>query len=108
MSRTLIRTVGLLALTATPLLSTAAGLDPNTFIVGHPASPRWTTAPVQHANGEHPAVLQARAARAAHIDGNTFLVQPPATTRWLASAPQADVQLAAAETAVAHLGVQAR
>lgn len=108
MSRTLTRTASLLALVATPLLGQAAGLDPNTFIVGHPASPRWTAAPVQHANGEHPAVLQARAARAAHIDGNTFLVQPPAATRWLAVAPRADVQLAAAETAVAGLGVVAR
>ncbi len=66
------------------------GIDPNTFIVGHPASPRWV---VPHANGEHPAVLQARQARAA-IDANTFLVQPPATVLWQARATAEPVRLA--------------
>lgn len=66
------------------------GIDANTFIVGHPASPRWV---VPHANGEHPAVLQARHARAA-IDVNTFLVQPPAAVQWLAHAPEEPLRLA--------------
>jgi hypothetical protein len=62
------------------------GIDANTFRVGHPASPRWVAAPmVRHANGEHPAVLQARHAGQATIDANTFLVQPPASTRWVAT-----------------------
>ena len=55
-------------------------IDPNTFIVGHPASPRWVLA---HANHEHPAVVQARLANPAAIDPNTFIVQPPATVTWL-------------------------
>lgn len=60
------------------------GIDANTFIVGHPASPRWK---IVHANGEHPAVLQTRhaAAHASEIDPNTYLVQPPAAVQWLAS-----------------------
>lgn len=68
------------------------GIDPNTFIVGHPASPRWV---LTHANGEHPAVLQARQTRAA-VDVNTFLVQPPAAVQWLAREPAAPVRLAQA------------
>ena len=60
------------------------GIDANTFIVGHPASPRWK---IVHANGEHPAVLQARhaAGHASEIDPNTFLVQPPVAVHWLAN-----------------------
>lgn len=54
-------------------------IDPNTFIVGHPASPRWVH---RHAGAEHPAVQVARAARA-DIDPNTFLVQPPAPVHWV-------------------------
>ncbi len=57
------------------------GVDANTFIVGHPASPRNR---VLHTNGEHPAVLAAAHA-AQHVagpDSNTFLVQPPASVRW--------------------------
>ena len=53
--------------------------NPNTFIVGHPASPRWIAA---HANHEHPAVVQARMAHQATIDPNTFVVQPPAAVSW--------------------------
>jgi hypothetical protein len=64
-------------------------VDPNTFAVGHPASPRWV---VQHANHEHPAVVAARAAREGHavVDPNTYIVQPPASVTWLAhgDAPQ--------------------
>lgn len=58
-----------------------SGIDPNTFILGHPASPRWK---VVHSNGEHPAVLVARRAQQSSIDPNQFIVQPPASVRWLA------------------------
>lgn len=67
-------------------------IDPNTFILGHPASPRWI---VGHANHDHPAVIQARMAHPGAIDPNTFIVQPPASVRWL---PAAD---APAQVAVA-------
>ena len=53
------------------------GVNPSTFIVGHPASP---TVRGGHANFEHPAVLIAR--RHAGIDPNTYLVQPPAMVSW--------------------------
>lgn len=68
------------------------GIDANTFIVGHPASPRWV---VQHANTEHPAVLQSRMVRPA-IDVNTFLVQPPAAVHWVPESNDAPVRLAQA------------
>ena len=72
-------------LPATPAAAEAAycrDIDPNTFRVGHPASPRWV---VHHANGEHPAVIVAReaAAHAGAVDPNTFIVQPPASVTWL-------------------------
>src|SRR5437870_3896913 len=35
----------------------AAGVDPSTFIVGHPASPSWQ---VRHANADHPAIVMRR------------------------------------------------
>lgn len=54
-------------------------IDPNTFIVGHPASPRNK---VVHANGEHPGVLAHRAFERRGIDPNTFIVQPPASVTW--------------------------
>jgi hypothetical protein len=58
----------------------------NPAIVGHPASPHWA---IVHANGEHPAVLQARP-HANVLDANTFIVQPPASTTWTrGSAPAA-------------------
>lgn len=72
-----------------------AGIDASTFIVGHPASPRWKAAPT--ANGQHPAVLVSR--QAAHIDGNTFLVQPPASTTWT-TGPGGDVAVMAGSPAV--------
>jgi hypothetical protein len=53
------------------------GVNPSTFIVGHPASP---TNRAGHANFEHPAVVAARAAAA--VDVNVFLVQPPASVVW--------------------------
>jgi hypothetical protein len=62
------------AMAAQPVV---AGIDPNTFIVGHPASP---TVRGGHANFEHPAVIVAR--RAVGIDANTFIVQPPVAVSW--------------------------
>jgi hypothetical protein len=62
-------------------------IDPNIFILGHPASPHWK---VVHAGGEHPAVMLARrAGHAVAIDPNLFPVQPPASVRWLTSREQA-------------------
>ena len=55
------------------------GVDVSTFIVGHPASPRWRSV---HANGEHPAVQASREAARRSIDPNTFIVQPPARAEW--------------------------
>jgi hypothetical protein len=60
------------------------GVNPNTFIVGHPASPTWT---VRRANGEHPAVLVSRRRHVAAIDSNSFVVQPPASARWTVQTP---------------------
>ncbi len=54
-------------------------LDPNTFIVAHPAQ---VTLKSGHAGHEHPALTARRDAAAAGVDANTFLVQPPATTTW--------------------------
>ncbi len=54
-------------------------IDPNTFIVGHPASPTWK---LPHSNGEHPAVLISARAVARAPDSNRFLVQPPTSVRW--------------------------
>lgn len=68
-------------------------VDPNTFTVGHPASPRWAAPVAQHANGEHPAVIVARRAAQGEValDPNTYIVQPPASVTWLAhgDAPEA-------------------
>ena len=71
-------------------------IDPNTFLVGHPASPRWV---VMHANHEHPAVVIARQAAEGRtpVDPNTFIVQPPAAVTWLARSdegPASDVAAA--------------
>ena len=63
-----------------PAVSTppqVAGVDPSTFIVGHPASPSWQ---VRHANADHPAIAMRR--QAAQIDFNTFIVLPPAHAEW--------------------------
>ncbi len=64
---------------STATVAAQPGIDPNTFIVGHPASP---TTRGGHANFEHPAVLTARAAARPVIDSNTFIVQPPAMATW--------------------------
>lgn len=79
------------ALRSAPATTPAAVLarDASPALVGHPASPRWRPA---HANAEHPAVAQARLARAgAAIDPNTFLVQPPASVHWTTSEAEAVV-----------------
>jgi hypothetical protein len=60
------------------------GVDPSTFIVGHPASPNWRLA---HANDDHPAVVVKRDWAAQAIDPNTFVVQPPAHVQWIAPSP---------------------
>ena len=75
------------------------GVNPNTFVVGHPASPRNR---LVHANAPHPAVLTWAAAQAAGrpVDGNAFLVQPPASVRWTL-APAADSAVAASRPAAA-------
>lgn len=56
-----------------------AGLDASTFVVGHPASPRWK---VVHANQDHPAVVVHRGWTNRKLDPNTFMVQPPAPVVW--------------------------
>jgi hypothetical protein len=69
----------------------AVGIDPNTFIVGHPAGLSFVRG---HANHEHPAVAAKRDAAGQPVDPNQFIVQPPAAVHWaLASEPAA--QLAA-------------
>jgi hypothetical protein len=65
-----------------PAVSTppqAAGVDPSTFLVGHPASPTWQ---VRHANAEHPAIAMRAETTRSSIDPNTFIVQPPAHAQW--------------------------
>lgn len=80
------------AVSAQPIMPVRQGIDANTFIVGHPASPRWR---VVHANAEHPAVLQARQAGHVAFDPNTFIVQPPASVTWLANGEAPVVHLVA-------------
>lgn len=58
----------------------AGAIDPNTFIVGHPASPRWVAAQHQHAGQDHPAVQVTR--HGTQLDPNQYLVQPPAGVHW--------------------------
>lgn len=59
-----------------------SSIDPNTFIVGHPASPRWKRA---HSHAEHPAVQLRQRGQIKAIDSNAFRVQPPAGVRWVLS-----------------------
>lgn len=99
-TRIQIPALGLLAMLSTTAFAQTApfvgsGIDPNTFIVGHPASPTWTH---PHANREHPAVLVAARAKlqVGGIDSNTFIVQPPASVRWLAASEDTPVKVAAA------------
>ena len=65
-----------------PAVSTppqVAGVDPSTFLVGHPASPTWQ---LRHANAEHPAIAMRAETPRSSIDPNTFIVQPPAHAEW--------------------------
>jgi hypothetical protein len=55
----------------------SAGVDPSTFLVGHPASPAWQ---LRHANDDHPAIAMRR--KENRLDPNTFIVQPPAHVEW--------------------------
>jgi len=71
-------------------------IDPNTFRIGHPASPTWRHA---HAGHEHPAVVNARMAHQATINPDTFIVQPPASVRWTSASAGEPVQMA---QAIAH------
>ena len=77
--------------------SAVQGIDPNTFIVAHPAQLLLKRG---HAGHEHPALATKRLADVAAVDANTFLVQPPASTTWaLESAPAAVVAVAVAGAA---------
>jgi hypothetical protein len=62
------------------------GVDPSTFVVGHPASP---VSRAGHANHEHPAVTTKRAWLQEQIDANAFIVQPPAPVTWVESRAEA-------------------
>lgn len=66
-------------------------IDPNTFIVAHPAGLALRGG---HANSSHPADVTSH--RQAAIDPNTFLVQPPSSVQW-GLAP-VDTSVAAATT----------
>jgi hypothetical protein len=73
-----------------PAVSTppqVAGVDPSTFLVGHPASPTWQ---LRHANADHPAIAMRAETTRSLIDPNTFIVQPPAHAEW--TPPGAAVQ----------------
>ncbi|MBK7531075.1 hypothetical protein [Piscinibacter sp.] len=68
-------------------LPVSAGIDPNTFIVGHPAGLALVRG---HANHEHPAVATKRGLPGQPVDPNLFIVQPPAAVHWaLTSEPVA-------------------
>lgn len=62
------------------------GVDPSTFVVGHPASP---VSRAGHANHEHPAVTAKRASLQDQVDANAFIVQPPAHVKWVESRTKA-------------------
>lgn len=62
--------------------SPAASIDPNHFIVGHPAG---LVQRAGHANQAHPADAVSRQGAPA-LDANHFLVQPPSSVRWAGAA----------------------
>ncbi len=74
-----------------PTPAPAPTIDPNHFIVGHPAGGSQRAG---HANFAHPAVTVSRQGVPA-VDPNHFLVQPPSAVHW-ADGPAADLTLAAA------------
>ena len=65
---------------AVPTSFQIVGVDPSTFLVGHPASPTWQ---LRHANADHPAIAMRREAKHSPIDPNAFIVQPPAHVEWM-------------------------
>jgi len=69
----------------------AAGIDPNTFIVAHPAGLALVRG---HANHEHPAVTASREAQTAQVDPNLFIVQPPASVQWVLAPDALPAQVA--------------
>lgn len=69
----------------------AATLDPNYFIVGHPAG---LVQRAGHANQAHPADAVSRQGAPA-VDTNHFLVQPPSSVHWALASHEA-LTLAAA------------
>ena len=68
------------------------GIDPNTFIVLHPAAPRFLAE--SQTLGEHPAVTVARTWENRGIDPNTFIVLHPAAPQFLAASPTEEVRVA--------------
>jgi hypothetical protein len=68
----------------------ATSIDPNRFIVGHPAGGQQRAG---HANYAHPAVTISAQGTPA-LDTNHFLVQPPSPVRW-ADAPAEGMSVAA-------------
>ncbi|MFT3953880.1 MAG: hypothetical protein QM722_05640 [Piscinibacter sp.] len=63
----------------------AAALDPNHFIVGHPAG---LVQRAGHANQAHPADAVSRQGAPA-VDANHFLVQPPSSVHWALASDEA-------------------
>lgn len=78
-------------LTQSDVSALKRGIDPQEFIVSHPARLALRAG---HANGEHPALAVQRQAADVEIDVNSYLVQPPSATRWTV-APAARVIAAA-------------
>src|SRR5262245_17159449 len=68
------------------------GIDPNTFIVLHPAAPRFLAE--SQTLGEHPAVIVARTWDTRGIDPNTFIVLHPAAPQFLARSQPEQVRVA--------------
>ena len=69
----------------------AASIDPNHFIVGHPAG---LVQRAGHANQAHPADAVSRQG-ATGVDANHFLVQPPSSVRWALASERALIVAAA-------------
>lgn len=63
----------------------AVTLDPNHFIVGHPAG---LVQRAGHANQAHPADAVSRQGAPA-VDANHFLVQPPSSVHWALASDEA-------------------
>lgn len=72
-------------------IASAAQIDPNTFIVAHPAGLALRGG---HANFAHPADVTSH--QQATIDTNRFLVQPPSSVHWGLAPVDVPVALAVA------------